>query len=336
MLPDVQLDILPYQVFISYAKEDVINARSIYDLLGSHGIRAWIDVHDLNPGDEWQRTVRNAIRTCRYVLVLVSARSVAKDGFVQKEIRAALDIAECKPDGQQFIIPARLEECTVPERLVKWQWCDVFRDNGRVSLVHTLQRGLGIPSFPLLKEHERELRASMSSDLIADTLLFQKFSRATSTSRTRDPGTVLYISNGHCLDVRRRTNRFIQLFDQTFPNAQRLPSAAVAQVLNDATSVCGDQHAVQGADLPDRKDSRLRALVLRTTSGARVGIDEDYFVYARLKYPRATIYAATPDRPVVVAEGNDVRFLAMPVRIDSSLIQKAGGAEPTSPRASKS
>lgn len=44
------------------------------------------------------------------------------------EIRLALDIADEKPDNTIFIIPLRLEDCRVPERLKRWHWIDYFGD----------------------------------------------------------------------------------------------------------------------------------------------------------------------------------------------------------------
>ena len=49
------------------------------------------------------------------VIVCLSDHSITKQGFVQKEIRFALDIADEHPPGRIFIIPVRLVDCDVPE-----------------------------------------------------------------------------------------------------------------------------------------------------------------------------------------------------------------------------
>ena len=59
--------------------------------------------------------------------------TVTKQGFVQKEIRFALDIADEHPPGRIFIIPVRLVDCDVPDRLKKWQWVSLFEDQGLVA-----------------------------------------------------------------------------------------------------------------------------------------------------------------------------------------------------------
>jgi len=42
-------------------------------------------------------------------------KDITKQGFVQKEIRFALDIADEHPPGRIFIIPVRLVDCDVPD-----------------------------------------------------------------------------------------------------------------------------------------------------------------------------------------------------------------------------
>jgi hypothetical protein len=40
--------------------------------------------------------------------------------YYKKEIKFALDEAEKQPEGTIFLIPLKLEECDVPERLQRW------------------------------------------------------------------------------------------------------------------------------------------------------------------------------------------------------------------------
>ena len=59
-----------------------------------------------------------------------------------------LDVADEQPEGVAFLIPVRLEECEIPERLKRWQWVDLFDDDGYTRLL----RGLGVSVF------QREIR----------------------------------------------------------------------------------------------------------------------------------------------------------------------------------
>lgn len=61
------------------------------------------------PGQNWDLEIGKAASKSDVVIVCLSAKSVSKEGYVQKEIRLALDMADQKPDETIFIIPARLE-----------------------------------------------------------------------------------------------------------------------------------------------------------------------------------------------------------------------------------
>ena len=87
------------------------------------------------PGDDWQREIRNAVRAADVVLVCLSNSSTTKGGYVQKEIKYALDIADERVEGSIFIIKVRLENCVVPERLRQWQSLDLSRPMGTRDLL---------------------------------------------------------------------------------------------------------------------------------------------------------------------------------------------------------
>jgi hypothetical protein len=53
-----------------------------------------------------------------------------------------LDVADEMPPGEVFIIPVRLEECDIPERLRHWQWVDLYRPGAYDRLRAVLARAL--------------------------------------------------------------------------------------------------------------------------------------------------------------------------------------------------
>ncbi len=100
------------QVFISYAREDYETARKLYDDLGQQdGIRPWMGEEDILIGQNWKTEIEQAIRDSDYFLVLFSSDSVSKEGFVQKEIRVALELIETLPPDKIFILPLLLDDC---------------------------------------------------------------------------------------------------------------------------------------------------------------------------------------------------------------------------------
>jgi hypothetical protein len=116
------------RVVLNYASEDQIAARLLYEWLTAIGADPWINREDLYPGQDWKDQIDKALRETDVVIVCLSKDSIIKSGYVQKEIRLALDVADEKPLGKNFIIPVRLGECNVPQPLRKHQWLDFFFD----------------------------------------------------------------------------------------------------------------------------------------------------------------------------------------------------------------
>jgi hypothetical protein len=92
------------------------------------------------PGEDWELTIRKAVHASDVVLVCISRASVTTRGFAQKEIKLALDEADEQPEGTIFIIPVRLDECEVPDRLHRWHWVNLFEANGLGKLMNALEQ----------------------------------------------------------------------------------------------------------------------------------------------------------------------------------------------------
>ncbi|OQY31587.1 MAG: hypothetical protein B6I38_05675, partial [Anaerolineaceae bacterium 4572_5.1] len=97
------------KIFLSYASEDVNEARKLYAQLNSiPELDVWFDKESLKSGQDWEIEIRKAIHESRYFILLLSNYS-KKKGFYQKEIRMALDIRNEYPEGEIFLIPVRLD-----------------------------------------------------------------------------------------------------------------------------------------------------------------------------------------------------------------------------------
>lgn len=118
------------RVFLCHANEDKPRVKPLYKRLKADGLQPWIDVVDLLPGQIWAEEIQRVLRRSHAVIVCLSRRSVEKSGYVQREIRMALDILDEQPEGRIFLIPARLEECTIPQRLAHLHWVDLFPEEG--------------------------------------------------------------------------------------------------------------------------------------------------------------------------------------------------------------
>jgi TIR domain/KTSC domain len=126
-------------VFLSYGSEDRSVVREIYSKLREDGVKPWFDEKELLPGQDWNLEIKRAARSSHAILVCLSSRSVRKEGYIQKEIKLALDIAEEKPDGTIFIIPVKLDSCELPLRLQSWQWVDWGNDNAYDKVLRALR-----------------------------------------------------------------------------------------------------------------------------------------------------------------------------------------------------
>jgi hypothetical protein len=139
------------RVFLCHAAADKPAVRELYLRLQQDGFQPWLDEKNLLPGQEWEQAIRQAVRESDVVLVCLSPIAATKRGFVQKEIKFALDVSDEQPEGVIFIIPLKLEECAVPERLSRWHWLDYFEVDRFANLARALRAragslGLAIPS----------------------------------------------------------------------------------------------------------------------------------------------------------------------------------------------
>src|SRR6266498_1827891 len=134
----------PLRVFLCPSSNDKPAVRELYQKLRAEAwIQAWLDEEELYPGQDWNFEIEKAVEAADAILVCLSNNSITKEGYVQREIRTVLDYADYKPEGTLYIIPVRLEECTPPRRLLRWQYADYFegqRERALQRLLFSLKR----------------------------------------------------------------------------------------------------------------------------------------------------------------------------------------------------
>jgi formylglycine-generating enzyme required for sulfatase activity len=163
--------IRPLSVFLCHASQDKPAVRELYKRLSAEKwIDPWLDEEDLLPGQDFDFEINEAVRAADAIIICLSKLSVAKEGYVNKEIRRALDIADEKPEGAIYVIPLRLDECEPSfERLKKLHWADYFTPNAHEKLIKALRvrataLKIEIPennndaNSPALTDHERDLQ----------------------------------------------------------------------------------------------------------------------------------------------------------------------------------
>jgi hypothetical protein len=138
------------RTFICYAhnaSDRAVAIRLYRDLLDADHA-PWLDKFDLMPGDRWRIRITEVIRECKHFVALLSHHSLNKRGFVQSELREALDVLDTVPVDERFFIPVRLDDCEPKDqRLGQLQWADLFPDyaDGLRGLLRTLDAGRRIP-----------------------------------------------------------------------------------------------------------------------------------------------------------------------------------------------
>ncbi len=115
------------RIFISYAREDRQSADRLYSELEALGFEPWLDTVDLLPGARWKNVIKHAIKTSSHFMALMSSNSVTKRGYVQGELKKALEVLEEVPEDEIFIIPVRLDPCKPTHaKLKEPEWVDLF------------------------------------------------------------------------------------------------------------------------------------------------------------------------------------------------------------------
>lgn len=128
----------PLRVFLCHGSNDKDTIRRLYAQLNADGLDAWLDEENLLPGQDWKNEIPRVIRSSDVIVVVLSKKTITKEGYVQKEIKQALDVADEKPDGALYLIPAKLEECPVPSGLVNKQWVNLYEEKGYEQLLNAL------------------------------------------------------------------------------------------------------------------------------------------------------------------------------------------------------
>jgi hypothetical protein len=128
------------KIFLCHASEDKIKVREVNRGLKEYGHTTWLDEECLVAGANWQLEIREAIREADFIIVFLSSASISKRGYVQAEIKQAIDIHEEFPEGRRFIIPVRLDECEIPESLRNLHCCDLFKAGSFEKLLKAIDK----------------------------------------------------------------------------------------------------------------------------------------------------------------------------------------------------
>ena len=106
-----------HPVFISYARSDKESARELVRSLDAAGVRSWLDVAEIRPGERWKARIQEELREARVLVVLLTPDSL-KSRWTFFEVGAAV------ADGKTIIpvLSKGIEPEDVPPILRNFQW----------------------------------------------------------------------------------------------------------------------------------------------------------------------------------------------------------------------
>ncbi|MHC4071069.1 MAG: toll/interleukin-1 receptor domain-containing protein, partial [Planctomycetota bacterium] len=147
------------KVFLCHAHEDQAVVMSVHQRLLDEGFCPWVDKVDLLPGQAWQQEIKKSLTAADVVIVFLSHMSVAKRGYVQREFKLSLETLKEIPEGQIYVIPVKVDDCTVPDSFAELQWVHLD-DPGIEKIIKTIRR-----YFPdQTTRHEFVLTYRLNSD----------------------------------------------------------------------------------------------------------------------------------------------------------------------------
>ncbi|MGZ3274705.1 MAG: toll/interleukin-1 receptor domain-containing protein, partial [Caulobacteraceae bacterium] len=111
-------------IFVSFASKDVRVAMTLCGALENRGFTCWISARDIEPGENFQSAIVQALRRAKIMLLVFTANSNTSEEMT-KELALA-------SQNKMIVIPLRVEDVTPNDafayEFATRQWIDVFAD----------------------------------------------------------------------------------------------------------------------------------------------------------------------------------------------------------------
>ena len=283
-------------IFLSYAKEDSEFVRRIRARLQKVGLRPWLDEHDLLPGQDWDEAIRAAIRSSAAFVAFLSTRAVDKTGYVQKEIREALDVAERMPPGRMFVVPVRIDDCVVPERLRRWQRIDIFKRGGYGRLQAALLAHVG----PESRRESLEVFPTPAFDTPADHILHDILLRSGRVVFAQMADRRFAIGQGHFYVFKPELPASVFSLKRSVADFRKIPTSNVSGLLRGVSRWRRDENrVVRMVSAPGGG-----ATVVVQSAIATTGVDPRYWALAMALSRSPHVYIAVDNGDFIYVEEN--------------------------------
>ena len=124
----------PFDVFLSYARDDEPRVAGVEQALEARGLEVWRDRGQIRPGDSWIKKLEVGLRESRCI-VLFHSQKAATSEWVQREWNVALTV-------HMPIIPVRLDDSELPLLLKPVQCVDFLTGERLQSAVEEIVSGV--------------------------------------------------------------------------------------------------------------------------------------------------------------------------------------------------
>jgi TIR domain len=145
-----------YDVFLSYAREDLAAAQKLATLLEANGLTVWWD-RRLVAGDAINATIERAIDGAKAVIVLWSPHSIGSR-WVNGEAETAAEAGK--------LLPVKIAECRMPLNFRTLHTPEVFRSSDQLAEMAELLSMKLRPNAPV--DRQLKLSAVSTSTFLED------------------------------------------------------------------------------------------------------------------------------------------------------------------------
>ena len=147
-------------VFLSYASQDAAAAERVCDALRAAGIEVFFDKSALRGGDDWDRRIREHIRSCALFIPIISSHTQSRlEGYFRREWRFAIERMRDMAEQRAFLLPVIIDpidpaRAHVPEPFQATHWSHLPAGHAPVGFV---QRVAELLDPATTQQHPAEL-----------------------------------------------------------------------------------------------------------------------------------------------------------------------------------
>lgn len=105
--------------YISYSRHDEREARWVTDLLIADGQDVAVDFRTLTAGEDWRKRLDEQLRSCRCLIVLLTAAYASSADYARDELVSAIAL-------QKPILPLRFDSTPPPRQVADILWVDLI------------------------------------------------------------------------------------------------------------------------------------------------------------------------------------------------------------------